>query len=388
MFVQLTPSTLVAALAACTLASWAGTWAPGISVDGSVDDWDGQVPFVAIDVPGDGGTGRDCQALYLANDGQNLYVRIQSYNSVAYNGNEFTGIDGDTTSTTGFNLFGVGIGSDTLIAGASAFGETTTQFNSGAATPGSILFSPWTPSTDIELAIPLNMTIPGDISQSFPGGLGSTIAVVYGDGNSGAWDTLGPVTYTLENDPGTLPKTQVIDDFDVVGGDPTKRTKEDSSGGQVNSRGWDTGKNGGSGDYSLTVQLQNPNTAWQLAAVSRRLATGRNISGTSGVTCDVYGDPAAAGEKIWMELGDADGTRMATTDQDVPATAAWTTVNFGDPTTWYLQAAGSVPGLNLSQIVYWRLGVSNASGNAGVYNLKFDNLMALPAASVNEWSLY
>jgi len=370
----------------------AQNWAPGISVDGNVDDWEGQIPAAVVDVSGDGGSGRDVKAIYLANDASNLYVRIESYNSDAYDGNEFTGIDGDNSTATGFNLFGLGIGSDTLIAGASAFGETTTNFNNGAANPGSINFYPWWAATDVELAIPLSMTIPGDIAQSFPGGLGSTIAVVFGDGNGGAGDTIGPVTYQLATNPGPSAPTNVIDDFDDID-DVYKAAKRThigtvSAGCSINSRNSVAGASGNAGDYALAVQHQNANVAWVTSQIGRRFAVPKNLSGAVNVTLDVYGDPAATQEQIWLGLIDADGTYYATTDQAVPTSAGWTTVNFGDPSTWYLQAAGNTPGLDLSNIVEYRIGVSeNGNGQGGTFNLRYDNLK-IQKAGVNDWALY
>jgi hypothetical protein len=167
-----------------------------IAVDGAVADWLGVVPLVT-DATGDGGTGRDVKAIYVANDSDNLYVRIESYNSVAYNGNEFTGIDGDNATATGFNLYGLGIGSDLLVAGASGYGEITSNFNNGAATPATFPFAPVDATTDVEYSIPLNTIVPGDISTLFPGGIGSTIQLCYGDDNAGAGDKVGPFTYTL-----------------------------------------------------------------------------------------------------------------------------------------------------------------------------------------------
>jgi hypothetical protein len=169
-----------------------------MTIDGDASDWTGLAP-VATDVSGDGGTGRDVAAIYLANDAANLYIRIQSYNSDAFDGNEFIAIDGDNSSATGFNLFGVGAGCDTLLAGASIVGESTSNFNTGAATPATAGFAPGSAATELEIAVPLNTVLPAgtDILQSFPGGVGSQIKVVFGDSNGGATDVVGPVSYTL-----------------------------------------------------------------------------------------------------------------------------------------------------------------------------------------------
>lgn len=368
----------------------ASTWAPGIAVDGAIDDWYGIAP-VATDASGDGGSGRDVVALYVANDANNLYVRIESANVLAFSGNDLVGIDGDTTNSTGFNLFAAGLGSDLLVSGASMYGETTSNFNNGAATPSSVAaFYPWQPASNIEIAIPLNTTIPGDITQAFPGGLGSTIGIIYGDSSN--WDTAGPATYTLATNPGPSPATNILDDCNVFDSNPhaVDRTHE----GTVDSgcsvvRTSDTGASGNAGDYAIKGTFTMGNTAWVTAQIGRRFATPINLGGAVNVKVDVKGDPAATKQQIWLGLIDADGTYVATTDQPVPTSSAWTTVSFGDPTaTWYVQTAGNTPGLDLANIVEWRVGVSNnGDGVGGTFNVSFDNLR-IEKAAVSDWSLY
>jgi len=367
----------------------AGTWAPGITVDGYTDDWVGIAPL-AIDAQ-DQSSGRDLKALYVANDGTKLYVRIDSYNSVAFSGNDLIGIDGDTTNTTGFNLFASGIGSDLLVAGASMYGETTSTFNNGAATPNQVSsFYPWQSATTVEIAIPLNTTIPGDIAQAFPGGLGSTISIIAGDSSNS--DTAGPASYTLATDPGLSPLTNVIDNCNAY--DSTANANAGTHPGTVDSgctltRDSDTGASGQAGDYAIKGTFVMPNTAWVTNQIARRFATPINVSGAVNVTVDVKGDTSATHQRIWLGLIDADGTYVATTEQAVPTAAGWTTVSFGDPSTaWYVQTAGSTPGLDLSKIVEWRLGISNnGDAQGGTFSVSFDNIK-IQKADVSDWSLY
>ncbi|MGC8741913.1 MAG: hypothetical protein ACP5UB_10715 [Candidatus Sumerlaeaceae bacterium] len=380
--------TLIATLAlALSATTFAGTFA-SIGVDGYADDWYGIAPL-GTDAQ-DQSSGRDLKAIYVANDATNLYVRIESYNSVAFSGNDLIGIDGDNTSSTGYNLFASGIGSDLLVAGASMYGETTATFNNGSATPASVAaFYPWQAATNVEISIPLNTLIPGDISAAFPGGLGSTIQLVVGDSSN--WDTVGAVTYTLEPDPGVPPFNAVLDNCDIF--DSTANAQERTHPGTVDSgcsvvADSAIGVSGSPGDYAIKGTFTMGNTAWVTAQIARRISQAANISGAANVLVDVKGDPAATNQQIWLGLIDADGTYLATTDQAVPTSSGWTTVSFGNPASWYVQQAGSTPGLDLSHIVEWRLGLSNnGTGTGGTFNVSFDNIK-VQKAGVSDWSLY
>jgi hypothetical protein len=362
---------VLASLIAGTAA--AGTWAPGIQIDGSFDDWDGQVPVLVTDPSGDGGSGRDIKAVYLANDSQYLYVRIESYNSNVYDGNEIAGIDGDNNSATGYNLFGAGIGSDTLVAGASVYGEKSGQYNSGAANPSTL--SAWGPSsstTNIEYRIPLSTTIPGDISQSFPGGLGSTIKFICGDTNSGAWDYITPTQYQLATaESGTV--SSVLESFDAFDSDSNAqfRTRDVSSAGCSASR---SSQSRGGSDYALAVTHSLDTTAWNASLVGRRLAHPRSIAGHTKITLDVYGSSSASNKNLWVGVVDTDGTYYATTVA-FPTSAAWTTVDLGPVSTWMKQADGADGSLDQSNIVEWRIGMQNTStGAGGTVSVAYDNL--------------
>lgn len=347
-----------------------GTWAPGIVVDGSFDDWDGQVPVLVTDPSGDGGSGRDVKAVYLANDGNYLYVRIESYNAKAYDDNELSGIDGDNNSGTGFNLFGAGLGSDTLIAGGGVYGEKHNQFNSGAATPATVQWAPSGATTNVEYRISLNTAIPGDISQSFPGGLGSTIKFIFGDAGVNPFEYVSPTLYTLAtSQPSQL--AVLIEDFNAFETTSSAmfRTRDVSSNGCSASRG---SVNRGGGDYALAVAHSLNTTPWSQSIVARRFAMPRSIVGHSKLSIDVYGSPAATNKNLWVGLVDLDGTYFALT-VPFPTTASWTTVDLGHAGTWLKQADGADGQLDLSSIVEWRIGMQNSSSNTGgsfdaVYN--------------------
>ncbi|MGC8842151.1 MAG: DUF4832 domain-containing protein [Candidatus Sumerlaeaceae bacterium] len=361
---------LLPILGAAISAAYAGTWAPGIQIDGQFDDWDGQVPVLVSDPSGDGAT-RDVKAVYLANDGQYLYVRIESYNSVSYSGDDLSGIDGDNNTATGYNLFGVGIGSDTLVAGGYVYGEKSGQFNSGSATPSTLV---WAQSgNNIEYRLPLSTTIPGDISQSFPGGLGSTIKFVFGDA-SGSWDYVTPTAYTLSTSQSSIP-SPVLESFDAF--DSTSnallRSRDLSSSGCSASR---DSQSLGSGNYACAVTHSLDSTAWKVSLVGRRFALPRSIAGHTKITLDVLGSPSATNKNLWVGLVDLDGTYYATT-VSYPTTSSWTTVDLGPTSTWLKQADGADGILDLGNIVEWRIGMQNTSSNpGGTFSVAYNNLAA------------
>lgn len=381
---------------AATGISSAGVWAPGIVIDGSFDEWDGQVPVHVSDGSGNGGTGRDLAAIYLANDANFLYVRIQSFNADVYDGNELVGIDGDSSAATGFALFSGIRGCDTLIAGNSAFAETTALFTNGNASPASVSYGPFGSTTDVELAIPLSMTIPGgNITTSFPGGLGSQIGVVVGDANGGAGNAVG-TDYTLAVAP-TIPTTPTIDDFSLfdTNGNAALRTVDHSSPGFSTTRtNRAAGGPAGLSDTALQVAHSNAaSAAFNLSAFSHRFATPINISTHNNLQLDVFGDPALnpANQNLFIGLIDTDGTYFAR-GAAAPSTAAWTTYNLGptsDSGTWLLQAAGSNSILDLDRIIEYRIGIQengNAVGSSST--IGYDNFRALSNAAVQNWNLF
>jgi hypothetical protein len=367
----------------------ASVWGPGILIDGSFDDWDGQVPILVSDPSGDGGTGRDVQAIYLANDQNNLYVRIQSFNSDGYDGNEFSGIDGDNSLATGFGLFAGDIGSDTLVAGVSVYAETTGSFNAGAASPSAVAWSENAGQTDVEYAIQLNTTIPGDILQSFPGGLGSTIAFKYGDGNGGAGDVAGPTAYTLASNPGLTP-FPTIDDMVLydTNANASFRTRDVSTAGGFSATraNFAAGGPGGALDTALQVTHTNAaSSAFNASLVAHRFAVPRNITGHTTITLDVFGDPALnpANQNLFVGLKDTGATYYAI-GLGAPSTASWQTIDLGPTSGWFLQAAGDDGVLDLANIAEWVIGIQE-NGNAvgSTSTVGYDNFLAPGAVPVS-----
>jgi hypothetical protein len=374
-----------------------GLWGPGITIDGNFDDWDGQVPTVVADPTGDATAGRDIVNVYVANDADNLYVRLQYSDSDFYDGDEFTGIDGDANFGTGFNLFGAGLGSDTLIAGASAFGETTGSFNSGTATPATLEWSPFASTQDVEYAVPLSMTIPGDISQSFPGGLGSTIRLMYGDGAVGSDDVTTAGLYVLATEPTLLPFTSVIDDMALYDTDAHAlfRTQDISSGGSsavASNRA--AGGPAGVGDTALAVLHTNPSgTAFIRSLIQHSFAEPISIVGHEDITIDVYGDVSLTDQNLVVGLRDLDGDSFAV-GTATPATAEWTTFSLGPTSVWFDQNPGTLGDdvFDDAHVVGWWVGIEESTDTSSTSaTLGYDKLTAvITTTSVRRemWSLY
>lgn len=400
---NLTPFVTLIALT-LPLSAFAQVWGPGITIDGSVKEWDGQVPAAVIDVASDSAAdGRDIIAVYLANDANNLYVRLQSANSVAFDGNEFFAIDGDgdtltTPTLTGFNFLGLGAGTDTLIGGATVYGQSTSSFSIGGAVPGSVPFGPFVSSTDIEFSIALNTTLPvgSDIATSFPNGLGSTIDFVYLDaGSSAPQDATSLGSYTLATAPTPTPTT-TIDDFGIY--DTTvnsqNRTGDASSGGSVVADNFAAGGPGGISD----VALQGTHTiaaaqSFPVSLLSHTFVTPLDLTGNTDILLDVYGDPSFTGT-LFVGLVDVEGDYVAI-GLPAPTTAAWSTVSLGPTSGWFVQApvgAGGNGTFDPSQVIGWRIGIQegSASSTGGTFTLGYSNFNAsyTVSSSVNDWMVF
>lgn len=368
----------------------AQTWAPGIVIDGNVDEWDGQVPAAIIDGSGDGGTGRDIKAVYLANDATNLYVRVQSFNSNGFDGNELAGINGDGAAATGFALFGGSRTCDTLIGGASAY-ALTSGWTNGAANPATINWAENAAQTDVEFAVPLNMQVAGSIGNSFPA-LGSPIGFVFGDSNGGAGDAEG-MDYTLATAASPAPVTD-IDLFDLydTNANAAARTKDLSvtAGFSTTRANRAAGGPGGASDVALQVTHTNAAAAGFAASlVGHRFATPINISGHTRIEIAIFGDATlnAANQNFFIGLVDQDGSFWAV-GAGAPTTAAWTTYDLGPTSGWFEQAAGSTAGLDLTKIVEYRLGIQE-NGNAvgSTSTIGYDNFRAVNAAGIADWQI-
>lgn len=362
----------------------ASVWGPGVVIDGSFDDWDGQVPAAIVDASGDGGTGRDLVAVYLANDAANLYVRLESANADAFDGNEFMAIDGDANAATGFNFLGLGLGTDTLIFGASVAGQSTSSFNTGPATPSGVDWGPFTATRNIEYAVDLATTLPAgtDIPQSFPGGAGSLIRVVTLDSNPGASDTGGPGSYLLATAPVSTARTGLIDGMDLYDSDANAvlRTQDISAASsEATAANRAAGGPGGGADTALQVTHTNPAGAPFIRSIlEHRIATPVNILPHDDITLDVFGSAALTGQNLVLGLRDVDGDSFAV-GTGTPVSAEWNTVHFGPTSTWFDQNPGTGDdSFDASRVAGWWIAIEeSAAGSGSTATLGYDNLQAV-----------
>src|SRR5262245_1876346 len=196
------PACALLALGAFVGSTRAGTFA-NIAIDDSYSDWAG-IPVLETDAA-DGVDGPDILTIQVANDNTYLYIRLH-YNS-ADSFPTYLGIDNDSNSATGFNIFGAGlIGSEAGYADDFDFDQRA-GFNIGTlkdpARPmepesGSALLSSFVESTDREMAIRLDTTFdpnvgPGDVfpSDSF------TLLFYSLNASFGQADITDPIAYTL-----------------------------------------------------------------------------------------------------------------------------------------------------------------------------------------------
>ncbi|MGF1573654.1 MAG: hypothetical protein ACFCU1_11365 [Sumerlaeia bacterium] len=384
--------------------AFAQVWAPGITVDGDVKEWDGQVPAAIIDPQGDSAAdGRDIIAIYLANDADNLYVRLQSDNAIAFDGNEFFAIDGDgdtltTPTLTGFNFLGLGAGTDTLIGGATVYGQSTGSFSIFSATPSNIPFAPGGATTDLEFSIALNTVLPvgSDIGLSFPGGLGSTISFVYLDeGSSVPKDQTTLGTYTLATPPAASPTTTLGDFaiFDITA-NVQNRTADASSGGGVIVDNFSAGGPGGVADPALQgTHTLGASLSFPVSLISHSFATPKDLTGNTDILIDVYGDPTFSGN-LFVGLVDLQGDYIAI-GLPAPTTASWSTVNLGSTSGWFQQApvgAGGDSTFDVDQIAGWRIGIQEGSLSSvgGNFTFGYSNFNAsyVVNTSVTDWNTF
>jgi hypothetical protein len=110
-----------------------------ITVDGDGSDWPAGAK-VYDDVSGDNaGAPSDIKAVWIANDADYIYLRVDTWNShdyaAAYNN---TYIDADLSGATGFHPNSLPFGSELLLQNTGVYSEKNGGFNEGAATsPGS-----------------------------------------------------------------------------------------------------------------------------------------------------------------------------------------------------------------------------------------------------------
>ncbi len=109
-----------------------------ITVDGLTSDWPAGAK-VQDDASGDnGGAASDIEAVWMANDSDYVYVRIDTYNShdyiAAFNNSYF---DSDLKASTGFTPHSLLFGSEMLLQNSGVFSQKGGGFNEGACTSSS-----------------------------------------------------------------------------------------------------------------------------------------------------------------------------------------------------------------------------------------------------------
>jgi len=180
-----------------------------VYLDGRFDDWAG-APADWIDPAGDGGaSGIDVQQIWVANDEDYLYVRIEvGGDIVLHDANLFTlYIDTDTDVSTGYSL-GI-MGADLVWefgtrSGFFFYGDEWTNIEWDDI---GVIQSPTHSATEYELCIARDI-YPDNHHPLFPQ---DEIAMLWRDAQGGDWapDMGETMPYTFED--GTLPPWEVID---------------------------------------------------------------------------------------------------------------------------------------------------------------------------------
>ena len=188
---------LLGALALCTSA-YAGTYKT-ITVDGDFSDWD-DVPVLTTTTTAVGDP-VDFVSLSVANDGDNLYLRVVYASEVAVNGEAGTAIyiaiDTDNDVNTGFNVYGLNlVGSEVGWVNDTGFQQATGVFNTGVTlNDGQASIALYgTTVTQQEMSISLSATYANDSSPVFPNG---TIAIAFYTSGATTDSVLGKGVYTF-----------------------------------------------------------------------------------------------------------------------------------------------------------------------------------------------
>ena len=137
-----------------------------ITIDGNGTDWPA-IAKVYDDATGDhAGAPSDVKAVWLANDADYLYLRIDSWNAhdyAAFYNNTY--LDTDLSAASGFHPHGLAFGSELLLQNAGAYGEKNGGWSEGAATSPSgksVSLAPTSGSaTTWEWRIPRDLVQPG-----------------------------------------------------------------------------------------------------------------------------------------------------------------------------------------------------------------------------------
>ena len=187
----------VALLGVCVLArnASAGTYA-NITIDGSFSDWS-SVPVAYTDASGDGSP-TDLATIQIANDANNLYLRLTYYTAVNPQAGSgvFLAIDNDNNPATGFDVFGLGlVGAEAGWQNDFPFAQSNGVFNTGGGLTGAAaLISPYfTVTTEQEYSISRSATFTATGTPVFPGDTFTLLEYTV----DGTADVAGPVQYTF-----------------------------------------------------------------------------------------------------------------------------------------------------------------------------------------------
>jgi len=149
-----------------------------ITIDGDMSDW-ADIPVIYEDTIGDGGEHFDFAAAYIANDANNLYIRVTFAEPEPYGEYPWflnIGFDTDLNPNTGFG-WAPGFGAEWVVQGASVFDQRDCEFVciEGETGPennwGAFYFvdvAPLEETTDFEVAIPRDLTFVND-ENGLPG---------------------------------------------------------------------------------------------------------------------------------------------------------------------------------------------------------------------------
>lgn len=188
---------LAAVSVTAAVSSHASTFAT-INVNGDTSDWTG----IAASYTGPSGGTFNINQVFIANDADYLYIRVQFVSAVNPNsgGGLFLSIDTDNNTSTGFDIFGLGnVGAEASWQNDFPFDQRT-GWNVGGMNNGAAGISPYfTETFDQEYRISLAATFTSDNAAVFPG-LGETIRIMFWSETGDSMATPG-ISYTFASVP-------------------------------------------------------------------------------------------------------------------------------------------------------------------------------------------
>jgi hypothetical protein len=177
-----------------------------ITIDGDTSDWAGITPAYVNENGVNNPLGVDFQSVYLANDGDYLYIRftLQQPADPVSGWNTYLWFDHDLNPGTGFNPFGnPNFGSSLMIINDQAYQQAGGGWNEGTLTTAGVSYGASAiPGTEFEYRISLGVS---GVSGAFTGvglldnsTIGIQLATENGTGDSlPAWENYGALTYTV-----------------------------------------------------------------------------------------------------------------------------------------------------------------------------------------------